>query len=288
MSQPDQTTGEALWRGEREPRIAILVLGCLLTIYDRCIRTIRATWGSQSRDHVDIFYVYGGQHANTDEEMVDIERLIGRPRPQLQDYEVWVSGDIILCGAADLYDAQQDCVLRKRLIAFDYLVNQQRYDFIYTVCATSYVNIDALQQYASSLPPSGVYHGPLGIHESSGYPFVSGASILLSRDIAADLANSAEAIITTNTIAMPDDVAIGHWVASKYCAESEAEISGRIATGKKATNNQTFVLPYGKGMIDFVMSPAYSHIPQEQAYHYHFHSRRTWEMENFHRRFFAA
>jgi len=127
--------------GGRQPRIAILVLGCLLTVYDRCIKTIRATWGSKAVDDVDIFYVYGGQSASPDPQMVDIEHLIGRARPQLQDHEVWASGDIILCGAADVYAGQPDCILRKRLIAFGYLAHQQRYDFVYTVCATSYVDV---------------------------------------------------------------------------------------------------------------------------------------------------
>lgn len=289
MVMPDQTAGELLQQVEQEQRIAILVLGCLQTVYDRCTQTIRATWGSKPRRNTDIFYVYGGQNTGIAPDMVDIEHIIGRARPpELQDYEVWVSGDIILCGAADVYAGQQDCILRKRLIAFGYLANQRCYDFVYTVCASSYVDVDALQLYVKSLPTAGVYHGPLNVHEPSGYPFVSGSSILLSRDVAADLADNAEDIISAYPDTMPDDVVIGHWIANKYCTESVAEISSRIATDRKATDNQTFVMPYGEGLMDFVWSLAHSQVPQKQAYHYHFHSRRMWEMGNFHRRFFAA
>ena len=275
-------------QGAPEPRIAILVLGCLLTVYDRCIKIIRATWGARPVDNVDIFYVYGGQGSNTTEKAVDIDHLICRARPELRDGEVWVSGDIILCGAADLRDDQQDCILRKRLIAFGYLAKQRSYDFVYTVCASSYVDVGGLKRYVKSLPSAGVYHGPLHVHRQSGYPFVSGASLLLSRDIAANLADSAGAIVSTYPDMMPDDVVIGHFIADKYCRESTAEIAGRIAASTKPTDNQTFVMPYGHGSMDFVMAPAYSQVPREPAYHFHFHTRRMWEMENFHRRFFGA
>lgn len=271
-----------------EPRIAILVLGCLLTVYERCIKTIRATWGAKSVDNVDIFYVYGGQHTKNCEKICAIEHLIGRPGPQLQNGEAWISGDIILCGAADVFEGQRNCVLRKRLIAFGYLANQQRYDFVHTVCATSYVDVDGLKRYVRSLPSTGVYQGALHVHEQSGYPFVSGASFLLSRDVAADLADNAESIISAYPDGMPDDVAIGHFIANKYCSESIAEIASRIASARKPTDNQTFVIPYDMASLDFVMAPAYSQVPHEQAYHFHFHSRRMWEMENFHRRFFAT
>jgi hypothetical protein len=287
MIPHNESAGDRLRPGAHEPRIAILVLGCLLTVYDRCIRMVRTTWGAKSVDNVDIFYVYGGQNTKSRMEMLDIEHLIGRPGPQLQDGEVWVVGDIILCGAADVFEGQRNCVLRKRLIAFDYLANQQHYDFVHTVCATSYVDVEGLRRYARSLPSTGVYQGALHVHEPSGYPFVSGASLLLSRDVAADLADSAPAIISAYPDDLPDDVVIGHFVASKYCNESIAEIANNIATAKIPTNNQAFVMPYGVASLDFVTAPAYSHVPHEHAYHFHFNSRRMWEMENFHRRFYA-
>lgn len=288
MDKPDQMAGWLPQQDTQEKRVAILVLACLQTVYDRCIKTIRATWGSKPRVNADIFYVYGGQNAGIASDMVDIEHIIGQARPELQDYEVLTFGDIILCGAADVYAGQHDCILRKRLIAFGYLANQRSYDFVYTVCASSYVDIDALQLYVRNLPSTGVYHGPLSIHEPSGYPFVSGSSILLSIDIAANLADNAEAIISAYPYTMPDDVVIGHWIANKYCTESVAEISNCIADDRKATAGQTFVMPYDEGLMDFVWSLAYNQLPQKHAYHYHFHSCRMWEMENFHRRYFVA
>jgi hypothetical protein len=270
-----------------QPRIAVLVLGCLLPVYDRCIRTIRATWAARPVEGVDVFYVYGAQPARTGQELVDVEALIGGPRPHLEDGEVWVSGDIILCGAADVFDRQRNCILRKRLIAFGYLAGRG-YDFVYNVCASSYVDLAGLSRYARHLQPSGIYQGPLSVHGPTGYPFVSGASMLLSRDLAAELAARMGSILSEYPEDLPDDVTIGHWIASRYCHEPLDEICRRLEADTRATDNQTFVEPHGRKIMDYVDAPAFAQVPHELSYHYHFHSRRVWDMENFHRRFFAV
>ncbi|HEY4184858.1 MAG TPA: hypothetical protein VGP07_07290 [Polyangia bacterium] len=285
---PQQPAAENRGRLEAaEPRIAILVLGCLLTVYQRCIDIIRATWASRSVANVDIFYVYGGQYAKADQPMVDVEHLICRARPALRDGEVWESGDILLCGSTDIREGQPDCILRKRLHAFRHLAKLRAYDFVYTVCACSYVDVERLKRYVSALPPTGVYHGVLHVHGESGYPFLSGASFLLSRDLAADLGENDEKIISDYPDVMPDDVVIGHFIATRHCPEPLAEISRRIVAATRPTDNQTFVMPYGHGSMDFVTAPSYSQVPNEPSYHFHFNSRRMWDMENFHRRFFA-
>jgi hypothetical protein len=288
MSRTDLPTQVSPDTDERGPRIAILVLACLMPVYDRCIGIIRATWGSRRRAGVDVFYVYGGLTSGTTPGLVPIEQVVGRARPDLRAGDVWASGDLIVTGTGDVYADQGDCILRKRLIAFGHLANRRNYDFVYTVCASSYVDVDTLQRYVGTLPATGVYHGPLSVCGATGYPFVSGASILLSRDLAAALSDDATAILAATDGAMPDDVAIGHWIADRYCAEPGAAISRRIGEGRKATDNQTFVLPDGIGMVDYVDAPAATQVPRRRAYHYHFHTGRMWEMEAFHRRFFAA
>ena len=200
-------------------KTAILVLGCRQPVYQRCIQTIRATWGATASDHTDIFYVYGAK-SSTGAALIDVEQLLALheaepPRHALSDGDVWVSRDLILCGAADVFRDQPDCILRKRLLAFGYLANERGYDFVYNVCASSYVDVAALERYIDGVPRSGVYHGAVVVHGASGFPFVSGASFLISRDVAADLANSAERILASYPETMPDDVAIGHFIASK-------------------------------------------------------------------------
>jgi len=274
--------------GGPERRVAILVLGCLMAVYQRCIRVIRATWGAKSRAGVDIFYVYGAHGAATSEEMVDIGQVLGRAAPVLADGEAWEGGDIILCGATDVREGQPDCILRKRLSAFGHLANRRGYDFVYTVCATSYVDVAKLARYVAGLPATGVYQGALHVHDETGYPFVSGASLLLSGDLAGELGDSATTILSRYPATLPDDVVIGHFIASKHGGAPPSEIARRIGVGLKPTDNQTFVMPYGDGSTDFVMAPAFTQVPNDRGYHYHFNSRRVWEMENFHRRFFSA
>ena len=275
--------------GGAEPRIAILVIGCLLPVFDRCIATIRSTWGSRAVDGVDVFYAYGSQPTESAVETIPLAGLVGRPVPHVAEGAVWASGDILVCGAADLWEDQRNCVLRKRLAAFAYLANERSYDVIYTVCASSYVDVDRLKRYVSALPTrAGVYHGGVIIHEETGAPFVSGASLLLSRDLAAELANRAPEIIAGYPESMPDDVVLGHVIATRHGNRPVEEISARIAAGLTATDDQTFVVPYGYGSVDYVMTPEADQIPHESSYHFHFHSRRSWEMENFHRRYFAT
>lgn len=66
------------------------------------------------------------------------------------------------------------------------------------VCASSYIVVDELVRYISRLPPAGVYHGPISVFAKRGRRFVSGSSILMSRDIAADLAQNADRILSMN------------------------------------------------------------------------------------------
>jgi len=288
MTPHDPAAGQDLRGAAPGRRVAILVLGCLMTVYQRCIRVIRGTWGARKHPEVDVFYVYGAYPAVTDQEMADLAEVIGQPPPDLKDGQAWATGDVILCGAADIREGQQDCILRKRLSAFGYLANQRRYDFVYTVCATSYVDVAKLARYVAGLPPTGVYHGALHVDGRMGYPLVSGASLLLSRDLAGELADSAPAILAHYPETLPDDVIIGHFIASRHGTASPEEIARRISAGVKATENQTFVLPYGDGSTDFVDAPPFSQVPNDRCYHYHFNSLRVWEMENFHRRFFAG
>lgn len=275
--------------GRAQPRIAILVLGCLLPAFERCIDVIRTTWGAHAIDGVDVFYVYGAQPTASGAALVPLEQLVDGPVPHLDDGEVWASRDVLLCGAADLFVDQPNCVLRKRLYAFGHLAVDRSYDFVHAVCASSYVDVAGLKRYVCDLPTwHGIYHGGLLVHEPTGYPFVSGASILLSRDIAGELGRRAPEILASYPESLPDDVVIGHVVASTRCAESLAEIGERIASGVKATANETFVVPNGWSSVDYVRADVESQVAQPQVFHYHFDSRRPSHLWRFHHRFFTA
>lgn len=261
------------------------MLGCRLPEYDRCIRAIRSTWGARPPADVDILYLYG-RPISSGQEGVDLSPEMGRAEPDLEENEAVRLGDLILCGTGDVYADQVDGILRKRLLAFAALADGGEYDFVYNVCASSYVDVQELRRYVQGLPATGVYHGPLGVCGSSGYPFVSGASLLLSMDVVADLAAAADEIIATNAGRHPDDVAIGRWIAETQCEESLPDICDRIAAGERATRGQAFVLPNGRGMTDWVEPSPEDRTPQPGVFHYHFHSQRIWELLSFHRRCF--
>lgn len=279
------SNGRSPQDGPPPPRLAILVLGCRLPVYDRCISAIRSTWGARPPADVDVLYLYGRQIFGG-LEGVDLDRVTGRSVPDPGENETVRSGDVIVCGTGDVYADQVDCILRKRLLAFAELTDHGEYDFVYNVCASSYVDVHELRRYVRGLPATGIYHGPLGVCGYSGYPFVSGASMLMSMDVVADLASSADEIIAANAGRHADDVAMGRWIAERHCEESVQDICDRIAAGERPTRGERFVLPNGRGMTNWVHPSREDRLPQPGVFHYHFHSQRIGELESFHRRFF--
>ena len=85
---------------------------------------------------------------------------------------------MLIAGCADDMSEQEDCLLRKRLIAFHHLAADDRYDLIYSVCAASYVDQRALVRYAETLIPT-----PLAIRTMlriSSWPWLQGAMTMRS------------------------------------------------------------------------------------------------------------
>ena len=189
---------------------------------------------------------------------------------------------------ADSISQQEDCLLRKRLAAFGYLAREHRYDFIYNVCATSYVDQEALLRYIEGIRPQKAYQGPLGVCQYSGIPYVSGASMLLSAEVAEAMASQRQSIIEENKLGYGDDATIGTWVARNLSNSSLPDIIANIHKGLPATSDSTFVLPNRNGAsINLVMSPVEMHQPKKGAYHYQFHSNTSKHMLHFHEHFFT-
>ena len=194
-------------------RIAIVVLGCASRPYDQTVAAIRRTWGSQLEPGLDIYYLYG--NPQDDRAYRVLSGYVGGNLPAVEDDAICRVQDVLIAGCADHIRQQQDCLLRKRLIAFDYLAATDRYDLIYTVCATSYVDQQQLVRYTDSLIPRRLVAGAISLDASSTAPFVSGASMILSIDIAQELASHRREIIEDNVFGFRDDVAIGHWIATR-------------------------------------------------------------------------
>lgn len=265
-------------------RIAVLVLACASAPYDQTIEAMRRTWGAQTAPPLDIFYVYGNPHDDAARDV--LSRHTGGTAPVVADDAIAQIGDVLIAGCADHMRQQEDCLLRKRLIAFAHLAAADRYDLIYSVCAASYVDRHALVRRAAALPTRGVVHGTVSIDESRRAPFVSGASTIFSIDIARRLANDRQAIIDANQFGFRDDVTIGHWIATAMSRVPLPTVLEDIQHGRPMTADHIFMRD-GAATVDYVLTPARDQRPVTDAFHYHFHSARAADMVQFHMRYFV-
>lgn len=102
------------------------------------------------------------------------ERSAGRP--------CRVAGDRLYCDVPEVYML----TLPKLLAALRAGVAGAwgEFDYVYRTNTSSYVNLDRLQAVAAALPRAGCYAGWIVKRPLDGLPFVTGAGILMSRDVA--------------------------------------------------------------------------------------------------------
>ena len=156
-----------------------------------------------------------------------------------------------------------------------------------TVCATSYVDKSALTNYADSMDRQLGFHGPVGLGDESNTPYVSGASILITCDLAERLVNARDEVLTANRYRWADDLAIGLWVANSISSTPLADMVERIASNRPATDDNTFRPMVPQNFIDFRATDEEAQTPVAGAPHYHFVTDRIHDMETFHLNHFA-
>ncbi len=261
--------------------IAIVVLGCASPPYDAMIDTIRITWADIKVPGIDIYYVYGNPDDDYSKNVLS-RYTSGRLNP-VQDDQILIINDILVAGCADHLRQQEDCILRKRLIAFGYLTTVLNVDLIYTVCATSYVDQKRLRQHTAQLPSKGMISGGVSINPKE-IPFVSGASMLLSADVARQLYEDRHEMIKQNRFGSRDDVTIGHWIVTRMSNVPLETFARDIREQNPMTPGHIFV-SCPRTTVDYVMAPMIKHKPVTGAFHYHFHSRKPEDMINFHRNY---
>lgn len=267
--------------------VAVLVLGCLLPQYERCLDVIQGTWASKSSADIDVYYALGAHFDHTTASATAVEKYLGGEGPAVNAFEAKQIGSVIACGCADAIQLQGDCLLRKRLIAFHYLVDAGRYDFVYTVCASSYVDLAGLRYYIDSVDDEMLFHGPVGICEFTGRPYISGASMLFSIDLVERLVRDTSRILEDNGGRYADDVALGSWIARRFSDAGEERIVENVRAGRRATGDNTFVMPGPPGMIDYVGVDPERQVRVQGAHHYHFKTDAIEQMAEFHQRYFA-
>ena len=264
--------------------LAILVLACAYPPYDRTVHAIRMTWGSLVVPGVDIYYVYGNPGDDHSRQVLSI--AVGGEPPAVEDDGIHQIDDVLIAGCADRVEHQTDCLLRKRLIAFDHLAGALGYEKIHTVCATSYVDQQCLSEHAGSFTRKRFISGAVGLAQNRETPFVSGASMLLSGDLARELGRDRRRIVAQNRFGYRDDVTIGHWVADRLSRVPLEAFVADIETRRGLTDDHLFVAR-PETTVNLVQAPPERHRPRPGAFHYHFRSRKPEEMVRFHKRYFA-
>jgi hypothetical protein len=266
-------------------RIAILVLACATSPYDRMIAAIRSTWASVRVPDIDVFYVFG--RPSGDRAELFLSRFLGEKIPLVPDNSIKASGPVLLAGCADHLHQENDCLLRKRLLAFEHLAATGNYDFIYTICATSYINQAELKLYAESLAGLSVVTGPTGFGQHSpGVPVCSGASMLMSVDIARRFGEDKDEIIEKNQFSWRDDLMLGYWIATRICQPPLKTDNGIIDKDNDLIPADIFK-PYFKGSSGFVNTDQAGQVRSPGVYHYHFNSKGDDDMTVFHHRYFS-
>lgn len=248
-------------------RTAVVVLASALPDYHACVGAIRASWGSVDQPGIDVFYLYGQLAEPERFAYADISPWVGPEMPDVPRGSARRRGDVLVAGCADVIWVETDCLLRKRLAAFAHLTALDRYDYVVTVCATSYLSLPALTEFVNGLPAHGVYQGPTGVCQSTGHPYVSGSCIVMSADVAADLAMNGRAILEMNAGDYADDVALARWVAGRFSDTGPMQMARRLAAGERATGDDTFVFPPGFGLLPSASTDA---APMPRGIHYHF------------------
>ncbi len=265
------------------PKIAILVLGCASGQYVGLIDTIRRTWGRKRVDEADIFYLFGTVEDEAAHTALTV--WLGGDIPPVVDGGLCDVGGILMAGCPDSIHVQEDCILHKRLIAFDYLASQRDYEFIYTVCAASYVDQFELVRHIAPLGDRSLLAGAVGIDTTGSAPFVSGASMLLSADVARNLAKNRTEVASESRFGFRDDVAIGQWVA-KHMSGVKMEAILEAIRNAVAPPRESLFVPSGYTTVNFVLARPDVIKPRSDVFHYHFHSAMAQEMEDFHDRYF--
>jgi hypothetical protein len=142
-------------------KVLVLVVSSLVPPWDMIAEEgVRKTWWKDEVHGVESLFYCGG---------ADRSGLIG---------------DTLLLKIPEDFS----CMVSKTAHALSYAHANYEFDYLFRVNVSSYVNKRALVRYLADKPSTGLYSGVLGGHSTG--PFVSGAGILMSRDVVKVLADS--------------------------------------------------------------------------------------------------
>ena len=109
--------------------------------------------------------------------------------------------------------------------------------------------------------------------------------MLLSADVARELARRRADIARKNDFGFRDDVAIGQWIAEYMSRAPMQEIIDALHNKHPLPPESFFRIASGT-TVDFVRSHPEGMRPRRGVFHYHFHSAGAQNMADFHERYF--
>jgi len=166
-------------------KIIVLCLANDENGYDQMVKACRNTWGSISAEGLKIYYIYGHRNGiEKQDQTFAIEDCIYSPTPE---------------GRHNLFI--------KTINAFEWLLNNEEFDYILRCNCGSYVDLKILQQACIDRGiRDNIYAGEQC--EFSGIKYASGAAFLISHNLVKDIVSDKHQI---SYIEM-DDVTIGRYL----------------------------------------------------------------------------
>ena len=164
--------------------------------YSGVDKAMRLTW--QNIEHPDVKIInYYGSDTSSDRQCnyyPDLNNLIINVGDNKDTY-------IDENGSEYEFDSRGE----KFVLALEYCLKNFEFDYIYRISCTSYIDVHKMYNYLSSLSREKVYNGCRNMYNSQHY-FVSGFSVIMSRDVVEQLVNHKEELIK---LKYPEDVATG-------------------------------------------------------------------------------
>ena len=116
-------------------------------------------------------------------EKAQLETWMSNDLPNVQCFFYYGSAKSISFknGELHLRSPESEYINEKTFEMFDYCLKNLDFDFIFRTNLSSYLNLDRLYKYCTTLSPQKIYQGFIGHFESIRY--ANGSGILLSRDV---------------------------------------------------------------------------------------------------------
>jgi hypothetical protein len=212
------------------PKILILNQATLDPSYSSIIEAAYNTWNNYNHPDVKILHYYG----KYDDNLKETDRFKQLPN----DRECLEINNDLICGTYDnifpldhptiklisesdsvhtgegysfkINDARGE----KFIMALEYCLNNYDFDFIQRISCTSYVDVNKMYEYVSTINKTKVYNGARNMYNSK-YYFMAGHCVLMSRDIVELMVKNKKKYLS---LSYPEDVATGKIILydSKY------------------------------------------------------------------------